>query len=91
MTPSEIARAMGEYIREHGFSPLYHAGNGCGCFMHAYSAITAIEFQGSDVRKALRDVVGTSFGEWDLKQSGWLAGHTDDASAACDIAADLLS
>ena len=97
MSPAEIARAMGEYIRKKGFSPELGLGCKCGCFMRAYCVLTVGPdgahqmFTGSPVHLALRDVIGCGYHEYELERHGWTRGCTDDAAAACDIAADLLS
>ncbi len=98
MTPEQIARAMAAYIREHGFTPEYGSiqADSCGCFIHAYHRLTNEDcFGGSAVEPAFISVIGAAeyydFDEQQLRALGWTEGCTDDAAAACEIAADLLA
>lgn len=98
MKPEQIARAMGEYIRKHGFSPAwsedYWGRSKCGCFRHALEELGICSYDaGKLVLEKLAEIVGTDslFDDADLRANGWTAGKTADAVAACDIAADLLA
>lgn len=89
MSPAEIARAMGEYIRKHGFSPEYCTVSGAGCFIRAYDEIRESDYR---VASKVLEIAGATFVTTEiLKNAGWTEGCTDDAAAACDIAADLLT
>jgi hypothetical protein len=87
MTEREMYLAMAKWLRVHGFSPSFRTVEGCGCFL---CAIDAVEI-GCVTRNTLRDVIGGNFGESMLKANGWTEGCTDDAVAACLIAADLAA
>lgn len=95
MTPAEIARAMGKYIRKHGFSPEYTVlGTDCGCFWHAACVVGDDIPQRVMAMHVLADVTGTNwFSERELRAAGWVKDRsaTLDAAAACEIAADLLT
>ena len=93
MTDSERLRAMAAYIRKHGFSPEVGGGNGPRCFVGAWSSVAdeCISILRTDAGQMLREIVvdDKSVGAGDLIRAGWTEGCTDDAAAACEIAADL--
>ena len=89
MTRRELYLGMAKWYESYEFTPAYGEGT-CGCFLHAKAEVGAGEF--SYVGNELGEVVGvTSFGTDDLIDSGWTHGCTDDARAACLIAADLAA
>jgi hypothetical protein len=97
MTQREEARAvlikMGRYIKRHGFTPDYELGFGskCGCFLHA-SAAVGITGGSWAAMEVLRELTGSqNLGLMSLLACGWDNSATNDAAAACEIAADLLA
>jgi hypothetical protein len=98
MTDRELLLKMAAYIRANGFDPHWTRGKDtwnhtdCGCFLHAARAVVG-EGHSYEVPLALREVVGTvSMMERPLERAGWTGPEvTDDAVAACLIAADLCS
>lgn len=89
MTEREMYLKMAEWIRENGFTPIWQRGD-CGCFQRAagYS-----DTPGFRVRAPiLHDVLGVETCAFPhLDRAGWTDGCTDDAVAACLIAADLAA
>jgi len=88
-------RAMAAWIAEHGFSPRLREGS-CGCFFYASIGGDIDKLaQGIDspewleIEPWIADVVGANFSTWGLRAAGWDETATDDAVAACLIAADL--
>ena len=89
MTP--IARfaaynRMADWIEQHGFSPEYETGKGCGCFIAArYVGAMRYEY----CLPELNNVVESQYDAKALRAAGWDETATDDAAAACRIAAAL--
>jgi len=82
-------RAMAAWIAKNGFSP-----NGCGGWRDCPGCFISAEMAVADCFTAnnshLRGVVGAkSFTARNLRAAGWNETATDDAVAACLIAADL--
>lgn len=88
MTDEQKLRKMAAWIRKHGFTPeIYKDGDlDCGCFINA-----AWRTGVSIVPNMLYGVVGEDLGESGLRAAGWDETATDDAAAACLIAADLCA
>lgn len=87
-----LARAMATYIRAHGFSPMYSDRNGCGCFAHAARQVNGSAYLPYPLMNTICAVIGAqNLMPEALRATGWTLGQTDDAAAACDIAADLLT
>lgn len=86
---------MASFIEEHGFHPDWqpHANSECGCFLHASEAQDPLTSDAVRLaERALIGVVGSgNFLEEYLVHSGWKPGCTQDAAAACRIAADLVA
>lgn len=95
MTDAEILRRMAKHIRKYGFSPnLYEvAERECGCFLNAYGRVTgrARNFVNPRAVDAVLRIAGANVSSADLEDKGWTRGATEDAAAACEIAADLVS
>ena len=90
MSEREMYLAMAGWFRLHGFSPEFgRVGSGaCGCFLRAFE-----ELDHPDIT-FLADIVGGLSLMMDadrLRNAGWIEGSTDDAIAACEIAADLAA
>lgn len=91
MKDSAKLRLAARYIKRNGFSPGYRVGNtNCGCFAHAIYEVC----QNAEIVSRLWDklsmIVGTdNVAPQNLILSGWTEGCTDDAAAACRIAADI--
>ncbi len=93
MTPRDTLLKMARHIRKHGFSPKLADEDGCGCFVSASIACGEMSAESFSTMERLHDVVGTAgwFGVDGLIAAGWTEGCTDDAVAACEIAADLAT
>lgn len=90
MTKREMYLGMADWFRGHGFTPHLVDSSGCGCFLFARSRTLEREPIKFDYNE-LRDVVGSGFEHHALQRYGWIDGCTDDAIAACEIAADLAA
>lgn len=93
MTPAEIARAIGDRIRKEGFTPDFNEEFGRCCFVAARIRENLYGDSADVALNAIKDIViglNSSF-DAHLNVLGWTKGCTDDAAAACDIAADLLT
>lgn len=92
MTDSERLRAMARYIRDHGFSRHEGKDGRCRCFYGAERSTAAghwVDSTTSVAWKYVAPIVGDLM-PWSLKANGWTNRKvTDDAAAACEIAADL--
>lgn len=87
MSERAMYLAMAEWLRAHGFSPRMDTYVGCGCFLRAAEG-AANTWRDLSI---LRNIVG-GFSEDDLRAFGWTGRRcTDDAVAACLIAADLAA
>lgn len=94
MTVSELLRATAENIRRGGFSPVPHGappGTSPNCFAghmpwESHTAHIALSILARVVGDTTMYTVTL---EERLESLGWEEGATDDAAAACEIAADL--
>lgn len=83
-----VLRKMARYIRRHGFSPGIGEENCPRCFIGARSSVGDLETNVLTSTAALCGVLGVPLDSGRLRDHGWT---TQDAAAACDIAADLES
>lgn len=89
MSEQEMYLKMAEWLRAHTFHPAgWAGGEDCGCFLSANCEVKAHTLP----LNILQEVIATDgFAEFDLQTTGWTKGCTDDAVAACLIAADLAA
>ena len=88
MTDAEKLRKAAQWIRENGFSPLYYSSEGHGCFLYAIHRVEKYK----SLKEPIRGIIGCGFSYSMLQQAGWTGPEcTDDAAAALEIAADLLT
>ena len=90
--PSTILRATGEYIAKWGFDPRLEGDTkNCGCFIHAMDHVPESHNLGDQYYLLLLDILGaTTLMTSSLRAAGWTGPEvTDDATAACFIAADI--
>jgi len=93
MKTSDALYAAADYIRRHGFSPRYSERESgrpkCGCFIHAVETVVG-EGDSYVALTKLRTIIFNGdagvFGMRPLIEEGW---NTNDAAAACEIAADI--
>lgn len=93
MKVEELYRGMADWFRTHKFTPAYGDGRTCGCFIHAARDLAGTRFLCSWDLPILLDIIGgKDFEDETLYVRGWTGPEcTDDAIAACEIAADLAS
>lgn len=87
-----LLRETAENIREGGFSPYMdypYAGEKPNCFIGHMPGRDDV-WVTIEAEKLLRTVVGVyDYDDYTLINAGWKYGVTDDAAAACEIAADI--
>lgn len=95
MTEREMYLAMAKWLREHGFTHRWSPSDRCGCFARAAPGPSDITGHMPTARLRWPILLGVLGVEdlWDdtLSEAGWTEGCTDDAVAACLIAADLAT
>lgn len=86
MNQETLYRKMADYIRKNGFTPDY-----CDCFIHAADQVFCHRQLGALFE--LQEIVGGTFSSTGLQSNGWSwdKSSSDDAAAACEIAADLAA
>ena len=86
---SQILREAARLMGRDGFTPYWRDG-ACGCFLQRTEAVTRNDEARLLALDCLHQVVGSKFSTFALIDNGWTGpGHTKDAVAALDIAADI--
>lgn len=81
----KVYEQMAEYFRTHGFSPSFGNFGGPRCFLGVLEN-APVGFDCAELAEMISTGDNNNFGADSLRRNGW---NTDDAIAACEIAAAI--